>query len=209
MIDRMKIALTKGRLEEKAIELFEKSGISCSPLKTETRKLVHSLPEDPIDVLLVKAQDVITYVEHGVCDMGIVGKDTILEYGSSFFEVLDLKFGKCKLVLAAKDGEDLYGKYRDLRIATKYPGVARNHFEKKGINVEIIKIESSVEIAPLVGLADAIVDIVETGTTLRENGLVIVEEIANVSARLIVNIASMKIKRPHILEFVSRLSSAL
>jgi ATP phosphoribosyltransferase len=208
-MDRMKIALTKGRLEEKAIGLFEKSGIDCSPIKAGSRKLVHSLPNDPIDVLMVKAQDVITYVEHGVCDLGIVGKDTILEYGKSFFEVLDLKFGKCRLVLAAKEGEDLYGKYRALRIATKYPGVARNYFESKGINVEIIKIESSVEIAPLVGLADAIVDVVETGATLRENGLCTVEEIAKVSARLIVNIASMKINRPQIMSFVNKLSSAL
>ncbi|MGI6576757.1 MAG: ATP phosphoribosyltransferase [Eubacteriales bacterium] len=208
-MNRMKIALTKGRLEDKAIELFEKSGIDCSPLKIETRKLVHALPNDPLDVLLVKAQDVITYVEHGVCDMGIVGKDTILEYGRSFFEVLDLKFGKCRLVLAAKEGEDLYGKYRDLRIATKYPRVARNYFESKGNNVEIIKIESSVEIAPLMGLADAIVDIVETGTTLRENGLCTVEEITNVSARLIVNVASMKINRLQIMSFVEKLNRSL
>lgn len=208
-MNRLKIALTKGRLEKSTLELFEKAGIDCSPLRADSRKLIHSLPKDPIDILLVKAQDVITYVEHGVCDLGIVGKDTILEYGSSFFEILDLKFGACRFALAVKEGDDLFGKYRDIRIATKYPKVARNYFEKMGLNVDIIKIEGSVEIAPLLGLADAIVDIVETGTTLRENGLHAIDEISRVSARLIVNIASMKINRTQIMEFVDKLESVL
>lgn len=208
-MNRLKIALTKGRLENKSIALFEKAGIDCAPLKQESRKLVHVLPDYPLDILLVKAPDVITYVEHGVCDMGIVGKDTILEQGRSFYEVLDLKFGACRFALAAKEGDDLFGKLRDLRIATKYPNVAKSFFDKKGLNVEIIKIESSVEIAPLLGLADAIVDIVETGTTLRENGLITVEDIAQVSARLIVNVAAMKINRAQIADFVERCRSVM
>jgi ATP phosphoribosyltransferase len=203
-MNRLKIALTKGRLEKKSIELFEKSGIDCSPLKKQSRKLVHELPGYPLDVLLVKAPDVITYVEHGVCDLGIVGKDTILEHGKYFYEVLDLKFGSCRFALAAREGDDIYGKLRDLRIATKYPNVARNFFDKKGLNVEIIRVESSVELAPLLGLADAIVDIVETGRTLKENGLAVVEDIAYVSARLIVNIAAMKLNRNQIVDFVER-----
>jgi len=208
-MNRLKIALTKGRLESKSIELFEKAGIDCSPLKQESRKLVHELPDYPLDVLLVKAPDVITYVEHGVCDLGIAGKDTILEHGRSFYEVLDLGFGSCRIALAAKEGDDIYGKLRDLRIATKYPNVAKNFFDKKGLNVEIIRIESSVELAPILGLADAIVDIVETGTTLRENGLVPIEDIAHLSARLIVNIASIKINRTQIADFVERCRSQL
>ena len=208
-MNRLKIALTKGRLEKSAIELFEKAGIDCSPLREDTRRLIHTIPTEPLDILLVKAQDVITYVEHGVCDLGIVGKDTILEHGNSFFEILDLGFGACRFVLATKKGEDLYGKYRDIRIATKYPKVAKNYFEKMGMNVDIIKIEGSVEIAPLLGLADAIVDIVETGTTLKENGLQAVDDISRVSARLIVNIASMKINRTQIMEFVDKLDSVL
>lgn len=208
-MNRLKIALTKGRLENKSIELFEKAGIDCSPLKQESRKLVHELPDYPLDVLLVKAPDVITYVEHGVCDMGIAGKDTILEHGRSFYEVLDLGFGSCRFALAAKKGDDIYGKLRDLRIATKYPNVAKSFFDKKGLNVEIIRIESSVELAPILGLADAIVDIVETGTTLRENGLVPIEDIAQLSARLIVNIAAMKINRTLIADFVERCRSQL
>jgi len=203
-MNRMKIALTKGRLENKSIELFEKAGIDCSPLKQESRKLVHELPDYPLDVLLVKAQDVITYVEHGICDLGVVGKDTILEQGGSFYEVLDLGFGSCRFALAAKEGDDVFGKLRDLRIATKYPNVAKSFFDRKGLNVEIIRLESSVELAPILGLADAIVDIVETGTTLRENGLVPIEDIAKLSARLIVNIAAMKINRGQIVDFVER-----
>lgn len=201
---RLRIALTKGRLQDQSVELFEAMGLDCSPIRHPGRRLVHSIPNYNLDAVLAKAPDVITYVEHGVCDMGIVGKDTILEKGSSFYEVLDLGFGKCRFALAVKEGSDFYGTYKTRRIATKYPEVARTFFEKKGMDVEIIKIEGSVELAPILDLADAIVDIVETGATLRENGLVPIEDVAQVSARLIVNTASMKLYKTEILDFLSK-----
>ena len=201
---RLRIALTKGRLQEQSVELFEGMGLDCSPIREPGRRLVHSIPNYFLDAVLAKAPDVITYVEHGVCDMGIVGKDTILEKGSSFYEVLDLGFGKCRFALAVKEGTDFYGTYRTRRIATKYPKVARTFFENKGMDVEIIQIEGSVELAPILDLADGIVDIVETGATLRENGLVPIEDVAQVSARLIVNTASMKLYKAEILDFLSK-----
>lgn len=201
---RLRIALTKGRLQDKSVELFEAMGLDCTPIKNPGRRLVHSVPNYGLDAVLAKAPDVITYVEHGVCDMGIVGKDTILEKGSSFYEVLDLGFGKCRFALAVKEGSDFYGTYKTRRIATKYPEVARTFFENKGMDVEIIKIEGSVELAPILDLADAIVDIVETGATLRENGLIPIEDVAQVSARLIVNTASMKLYKNEITDFLSK-----
>lgn len=204
MSNRLRIALTKGRLQEQSLELFETMGLDCTPVKNPGRRLIHSIPNYPLDAVLAKAPDVITYVEHGVCDLGIVGKDTILEQGRSFYEVLDLGFGKCRFALAVKTGSDFYGTYKTRRIATKYPLVTRNFFEKKGMDVEIIKIEGSVELAPLLNLADAIVDIVETGATLRENGLVPIEDVAQVSARLIVNTASMKLYKTELEDFISR-----
>lgn len=202
---RLRLALTKGRLQEKTVELMERAGLDCSPIKTPGRRLVHSLPNYPLDAVLAKAPDVITYVEHGVCDLGVVGKDTILERGESpFYEVLDLGFGKCRFALAVKEGSDFYGTYQTRRVASKYPNVARKFFEDKGMDVEIIKIEGSVELAPILQLADAIVDIVETGATLRENGLVPIEDVAPVSARLIVNTAAMKLKKTEILDFVQK-----
>ena len=198
MSQRLRIALTKGRLQEKSVELFEAMGLDCSPIQSPGRRLVHAIPNYPLDAVLI------TYVEHGVCDLGIVGKDTILEQGRSFYEVLDLGFGKCRFALAVKQGSDFYGTYKTRRIATKYPNVARTFFEKKGMDVDIIKIEGSVELAPILELADAIVDIVETGATLRENGLVPIEDVAQVSARLIVNPASMKLHKTELTDFINR-----
>lgn len=202
--NRLRIALTKGRLQDKSVELFEGMGMDCSPIKNPGRRLVHSIPNYPLDAVLAKAPDVITYVEHGVCDLGIVGKDTILEQGKSFYEVLDLGFGRCRFALAVKEGSDFYGTYKTRRIASKYPNVARSFFEKKGMDVDIIKIEGSVELAPILDLADAIVDIVETGATLKENGLTPIEDVAQVSARLIVNTASMKLHKAEIEDFITR-----
>jgi len=204
MSRRLKIALTKGRLQDKSVELFEAIGLDCTPIRETGRRLIHAIPNYPLDAVLAKAPDVITYVEHGVCDMGIVGKDTILEQGKSFYEVLDLGFGRCRFALAVKQGTDFYGTYKTRRIASKYPNVARTFFERKGMDVEIIKIEGSVELAPILELSDAIVDIVETGATLRENGLVPIEDVAQVSARLIVNIASMKLYKAEIEDFIAR-----
>ena len=209
MSERLKIAITKGRLLDKSMELFEGAGLDCTPIKDPGRRLVHCVPNSPLDAVLAKAPDVITYVEHGVCDLGIVGKDTILEKGGSFYEVLDLGFGKCRFALAVKAGSDFYGTYKTRRIASKYPEVTRAFFAGKGMDVDIIKIEGSVELAPILGLADAIVDIVETGATLKANGLVPIEDVAPVSARLIVNTASMKLYKSQIEDFIARCEGEL
>ena len=206
---RLRIALTKGRLQDKSVELFEAMGLDCSPIRNPGRRLVHAIPNYPLDAVLAKAPDVITYIEHGVCDLGVVGKDTILEQGKRFYEVLDLGFGRCRFALAVKAGSDFYGTYKTRRIATKYPNVARRFFEGKGMDVAIIKIEGSVELAPILDLADAIVDIVETGATLRENGLEPIEDVAPVSARLVVNTAAMKLKRDQILDFIAKCQQGL
>lgn len=209
MNERLRIALTKGRLQDKSVELFEHAGLDCTPIKNPGRRLVHSLPNYPMDAVLAKAPDVITYVEHGVCDLGIVGKDTILEKGGTFYEVLDLGFGKCRFALAVKEGSDFYGTYKTRRVASKYPEVTRSFFEKKGMDVDIIKIEGSVELAPILDLTDAIVDIVETGATLKANGLVPIETVADVSARLIVNTASMKLYKNQINDFIAKCEAEL
>lgn len=212
-VSPLRVALTKGRLENKTIELFEKHGVDCSNLRDKGRKLVFPLDFGngvTAEVLLVKPYDVITYVEHGFCDLGIVGKDTIMEHGKSFYEVADLGFGKCRMALAAKkeylqDPEKFYVGYGKKVIATKFENIAREFFAGKQKDIEIIKIEGSVEIAPLLGFADGIVDIVETGTTLRENGLEVIETVCDISARLIVNIASMKMKNEKIRLFTEKL----
>ena len=194
----IRIALTKGRLEKDTVGLLEKIGYDCTAVKEKGRKLILPVPDGNLEVVLAKANDVITYVEHGVCDIGVVGKDTIMEKGGKFFELVDLGFGKCRFALATKKGDSFYGGYGVKTIATKYPKIARNHFESKGMDIEIVKIEGSVELAPLLELADGIVDIVETGTTLKENGLEVIEDIVPVSARLIVNMVSMKLRKTEI-----------
>lgn len=204
MRDRLRIALTKGRLQEKSLALFEAAGLDCSEIRDPGRRLILSVLDYPLDVVLAKAPDVITYVEHGVCDLGIVGKDTILEKGGVFYEVLDLGFGACRFALAVKEGTNFYGSYRTRRIASKYPTVTRSFFQTKGMDVDIIKIEGSVELAPLLGLADGIVDIVETGATLKANGLIPIETVADVSARVIVNTASMKLYKNQIGDFLQK-----
>ncbi len=199
---KVRIALTKGRIEDKAVGLLEKAGYDVSELRAKGRRLILPIPGEDIEVVLAKAADVITYVEHGVCDIGVVGKDTIMEHGGKFFEIADLGFGKCRFALAVKKGTDFYSGYGVKTVATKYPEVTRGFFEAKGMDVDIVKIEGSVELAPLVGLADGIVDIVETGTTLKENGLEVCEDVAPISARLIVNTVSMKLKQERIDEIV-------
>lgn len=199
----LRIALTKGRLEKFSIDIFDKIGINTEELKNKGRKLVLCDKKNNIQFVLVKAVDVLTYVEHGAADIGIVGKDTLLEAGIDFYEVVDLKVGKCKFALASLPSFDLNKGYNRKKIATKYPRVTREYFRKLGKDVEIIKIEGSVELAPIIGLSDAIVDIVETGTTLKENGLVIFDEICDVSARMIVNRASMKMRIKEIKKLIS------
>ena len=203
----LRIALTKGRLEKQTVELFQKMGLNCDELINKGRRLI--LKVNDYEVVLAKAADVITYVEHGVCDIGIVGRDTIVENGKSFYEMMDLNLGKCDFALATKKGTDFFDGFNTKRIASKYPNVTKAYFEGKGMDVKIIKIEGSVELAPLLNLADGIVDIVETGTTLKENGLEVVEKIMPISARVIVNMASMKLRRDEIDEFLEKLGKVI
>ena len=204
----IRMALTKGRLEKDTVTLFDRMGLDTSAIKDKVRRLI--LPVgDGLEVVLAKAADVITYVEHGVCDIGVVGKDTIAESGGSFYEVLDLGFGRCRFALAAPKDRDFFAGYHAKTIASKYPNVARSYFDRKGMDVRIIKIEGSVELAPLIGLADGIVDIVETGSTLKENGLEVVETISPISARLIVNVACMKLRKEEIESLIVRMESNL
>lgn len=206
-ITPVRIALTKGRLETEAIQIFEKAGLDCSELKDKGRKLIFHDRKNNIDFVLVKAADVLTYVEHGAADIGIVGKDTLMEMNKDCYEVLDLKVGKCKFALASLPEFKLYEGCNRKKIASKYPNVTRNYFREKGMDVEIIKIEGSVELAPILGLADAIVDIVETGTTLKENGLVVFGDICSVSARMIVNRASMKLRKDEITGIIDKVKN--
>jgi len=194
------IALSKGRLTEKAIGLFENIGIDCDELKQESRKLILKDEKNKIKFFLAKPSDVPVYVEYGAADIGIVGKDTLLEEGRNLYEVLDLGFAKCKMCVAGP--AELVGKIDIVphkRIATKYPRIARDYFERvKGESIEIIKLSGSVELAPLVGLSEVIVDLVESGKTLEENGLVVLETITDISARLVVNKVSMKMENERI-----------
>lgn len=202
----IRIALTKGRLEKSSVSLFKKMGLDTTELENKGRRLI--LPVGKYEAVLSKAPDVITYVEHGVCDIGVVGKDTIVEHGSSFYEVIDLNIGKCRFALACPKDTDFFSGHKRKTVASKYPKVAKEFFKSKGMDVDIIKIEGSVELAPLLGLADGIVDIVETGSTLKENGLEVVEEILPISARVIVNMASMKLRKDEIEAFLADMEKA-
>ncbi len=204
----LRIALTKGRLEKKFGELLQEAGIATDALNEKSRKLIVPIDGGSCELILAKAADVITYVEHGVCDIGIVGKDTIMECKGSFFEILDLNIGKCKFALAAPKGKDFFSGYSKKRVATKYPNVARAFFENMQMDVQTIKIEGSVELAPLLELSDGIVDIVETGRTLEENGLEVKVDIAAVSARMIVNASSLKLRKEEIENLAEKLEKA-
>ena len=209
MAKPLRIALTKGRLEKDTVGLLERLGYDCTAVREKGRRLILPIPDGNMEVVLAKANDVITYVEHGVCDMGVVGKDTIIEMQGKFFELVDLGFGRCKFALACKKGTDFDSGVGVKCIATKYPNVARRFFESKGMDVDIVKIEGSVELAPLLGLADGIVDIVETGVTLRENGLEVVEDVVPISARLIANTVSLKLRQTEIEALIQKIEEAL
>lgn len=185
----LNIALPKGRLGDKVYELFSSIGYDCAAIYEDNRKLVFENPASGVRYLLVKPSDVAIYVEHGAADIGVVGKDVLLETRPDVYELLDLKLGKCRLAVAAQNGwqEDLS---LPLRVATKYPRVAKAYYEAQGRQIEIIKLNGSIELAPLLGLSDVIVDIVETGTTLQENNLRVYADVAQSSARLIANKAS-------------------
>ena len=205
----LRIALTKGRLERDTVALFEKIGLDCTQVREKGRRLILPIGDGSIEVVLAKAADVITYVENGVCDLGVVGKDTIMEHGSRFFEILDLGFGRCRFALACKKGEDFFSGYSEKTVASKYPNVAKKYFESKLMDVRVIKIEGSVELAPLLGLSDGIVDIVETGSTLRENGLEVTATVAEISARLIANSASLKLRKKEIEALAEKMERAI
>lgn len=205
-------ALAKGRLAKKTLEIFEKIGITCEEIKDPTsRKLIFVNEELKLKFFLSKATDVPTYVEYGAADIGIVGKDTILEEGRKMYEVVDLGIGKCRMCVAGPESaRELLQHHEQIRVASKYPNIAKDYFyNKKHQTVEIIKLNGSVELAPIVGLAEVIVDIVETGVTLRENGLDVLEEICPLSARMVVNQVSMKMENERITKLINDLKSVL
>jgi ATP phosphoribosyltransferase len=206
------IALAKGRMAKKSMELFEAIKIPCAEMKEEgTRKLIFVNEDLKVRFFLAKANDVPTYVEYGAADLGIVGKDTLLEEGRRLYEVLDLGIGRCRMcVCGPKEAEEKLKHHELIRVATKYPGIAKDYFyNKKHQSVEIIKLNGSIELAPIVGLSEVIVDIVETGSTLRENGLDVLEEIAPLSARMVVNQVSMKTRHERISRILNDMRALL
>lgn len=203
----LKIALTKGRVEEKFIPLLEKCGIDCTPLINKQRKLIVDLG-DKYEFIFIKGPDAVTYLNNGVVDLGIVGSDVLMEEQSEGNELLDLKTGKCQFILASTADYDRDNPKRKV-IGAKYPVVAQQYFSQKGEDVEIIRIEGSVEPTPLVGLVDAIVDITETGTTLRENHLVVHDYLAKVSTRLVANPVALKQKKKEIFDFTDMLAKEI
>ena len=205
-------ALTKGRLADKTLSLLEKTGITCEEMKDkDTRKLIFVNDELKLRFFLAKGPDVPTYVEHGVADIGVVGKDTIDEENRKILEVLDLGFGNCRMCICGHESAKELLKKRDMiKIATKYPRIARSYFnDVRHQSVDIIKLNGSIELAPIVGLSDCIVDIVETGSTLRENGLAVLEEIMDLSARMVINPVSMRLHKKRINELIGRIKEEL
>jgi ATP phosphoribosyltransferase len=212
MNDWITIAIPKGRILEESVELFGRIGIDCRELLSDSRKLIYENSEQRMRYMIVRATDVPTYVEYGSADLGIVGKDTLMEQGKDVYEPLDLKFGYCRMIVAepaSLSKIDDPSSWSHIRIATKYPRVTENYFSSRGIQVEIIKLYGSIELAPLVGLSQRIVDLVSTGETLRQNGLVEVETIAEITTRLIVNRASLKTKQKRISEIIKGLEKNL
>ncbi len=205
-------ALGKGRLAKKTLELFEQIGITCEEMKDpDSRKLIFVNEELKLKFFLAKGPDVPTYVEYGAADIGVVGKDTILEENRKLYEVLDLGYGACRMcVCGPESARDLLKHQELIRVATKYPRIARDYFHnQKNQTVEIIKLNGSVELAPIVGLSEVIVDIVETGTTLRENGLTVLEEVCPLSARMVVNQVSMRMEHERINRLLTDLNRVL
>jgi ATP phosphoribosyltransferase len=205
------IALSKGRLTELSLGLLEGAGIDCTELKNDSRKLILTDEKNKIRFFLAKPADVPVYVEYGAADIGIVGKDTLLEEGRDLYEVLNLGFAKCSMCVAGP--KELEGRMDDVsitRVATKYPEIARRYFRhKRKESVEIIKLSGSVELAPLVGLSEVIVDLVETGRTLKENGLIVLDTIEDISARMVVNRVSMKMENERISKLIAAIRSQL
>ena len=206
------IALTKGRLAEKTLEMLEAVGITCEEMKDKkTRKLIFVNEELKLRFFLAKGPDVPTYVEYGAADLGVAGRDTILEEGRKLYEVMDLGFGKCRMCICGPESaKELLDGNQQIRVATKYPNIAKDYFyNKKNQTVEIIKLNGSIELAPIVGLSEVIVDIVETGSTLKENGLKVLEEVCPLSARMVVNQVSMKMENERIRKLIEDLRRVL
>lgn len=205
------IALAKGRLAEISMDLFLQIGLDCSEMKEKSRKLIFTDETNKVKFILVKASDVPTYVEYGAADIGIVGKDTLLQEGRNLYEMINLGFGKCRMcVCGPAQMREKLATINNLRVASKFTNIARSYFfREKGRTVEIIKLHGSVELAPLTGLSEVIVDIVESGKTLEENGLEVLEEICDISARFVVNRVSMKMQRERILDIVQKLKAVL
>jgi len=212
MKDFLTIALPKGRIQHDTMKLLEGIGICCDEMKKESRKLIFELPEEKMRFMVVRASDVPTYVEYGAADIGVVGKDVLMEQGKNIYEPLDLKIGYCRMVVAEPEvlrDQDNPSEWTHVRIATKFPNITEDYFRKKGVQVELIKLYGSIELAPLVGLSERIVDLVSSGETLKQNGLVEVEQIMEVTSRLIVNRASLKTRYERINSLIDQLKSEL
>ncbi|MFQ4152144.1 ATP phosphoribosyltransferase [Lactiplantibacillus plantarum] len=205
---RLKIALTKGRVEQQVLPLLEEAGLDCSQVRNKQRRLIFDSETQPYEFILAKGPDVTTFLERGAADIGIVGSDILTEHESTQYELLDLGVGKCQFVLASTADFDPVAPRRKI-IGTKYPLITQRYFDRLGQDVEIIKIEGSVELAPLTGLADAIVDITETGTTIRENHLQIYDYLQPVSTRLVVNRLALKQQQAAIFDLVNRLATVV
>ncbi len=201
MEERLTIALPKGKLGYEAVELLRQAGLRCQAVETESRKLLFEDPQDQVRYIICRPTDIPTYVEYGAADLGIVGKDTIVEQNKEVFELVDLKFGLCKFVVAVPEASwsnQGLEQFNHQRVATKFPRIAENYFRSRGMQVEVIKLHGNIELAPIVGLAEMIVDLVSTGRTLKENKLIPVGEILQATARLIANRVSHRLKNKRI-----------
>ncbi len=206
---KLTIALAKGRLAEDTVKILEEAGIDCACVNDDSRKLVLTNDAGNIRFIMVKPTDVPVYVDHGVADIGVAGKDTLLEADLSVYEMVDLKIAKCRICVAGYPNAKRNMTSSILRVATKYPNIAKKYFSGKGETIEIIRLNGSIELAPILGLSDVIVDIVESGRTLQENGLVVLEEIAKASGRLIVNRVSLKTKSEMITPLIERVKNVI
>lgn len=204
----LNVALPKGRLGEKVYDMFEKAGYECASIKENSRKLIFENEEKGVRYFWVKPSDVAIYVERGAADIGVAGKDILLEYSPDVYEILDLNIGKCSMAVAGKkDFTD--DRNKTLKVATKFANIAKKHYAKAGRDIDIIHLNGSIEIAPILGLADVIVDIVETGTTLKENNLIVIEKFEPISARLIANKSSFQFKTEVIEEIAEKIQEQI
>ena len=208
MADMINVALPKGRLGDRVYDMFEAAGFECPSIREKNRKLIFENPEKGVRYFWVKPSDVAIYVERGAADIGVVRKDILMEAGSDIYELLDLNTGCCRMAVAAPKGY-VNDPDSDLRVATKFTNVAREYYASMGRDIDIIHLNGSIELAPILGLSDVIVDLVETGTTLRENNLEVIEEIAQISARLISNKSSFKFKNKQIEEIAGKMAEQI